>query len=255
MMKHGYFMPYQMYLVSYPRSGANWLRYCIEAIGGSPTHGVKPLNPLTPLDESVEEAARGLLDVTLGVDLDAPVLLQHSHRWEEPAPCAEILLIVRNHKECILRDYRGGPRSKEQVRATALENSLEILCNEDGIKDYAGLLQRYVEHTGPKHIVYFEDLKLKPRETLLEVMEFLSIENPKVDAFMEYYDRHNQVSVLIYNNGVSKSYTLGKNTMSLHSDEFLTLDDKRKWDQYIETHHPDIVPLVERYFEPRSEDD
>ena len=168
MRTHGYLLPKKAYLISYPRSGANWLRYCIEAICKAPTHGVAPRSPLTPLDGPVEEAVRELMDVSLGVDLRKSPVLQHSHRWHESAPSTRILMIVRNYKECILRDFRGTVGNDSLVHEIARRDSIDILCNKDGLRDYSHLLEEYVKHPGPKHLIYFEDLKLKPAGILRE---------------------------------------------------------------------------------------
>ena len=257
MIRHGYLLPEMTYLVSYPRSGANWLRYCIERISARATLGVSPKDPLTPLDRSVEEAVREVLGATLGVDLTQDAIMQHSHRWHESDKTTRVVMIVRNPKECILRDYRGQMPDDDRLRRIISEDSLSVLCNRDGIGDYAGLLEALVQHPADKrHVVYFEDLKLNPRETLRECMQFMNTPDlePQLEDFMEHIDRHNKVSVVVYNNGVSKSYTRGTNAISHHSDEFLSIEDKIKWDEYIKENHPTIVPLVERYFEPETSD-
>jgi hypothetical protein len=156
-----------------------------------------------------------------------------------------------------LRDYRGQMPDDDRVREVISKDSLNVLCNTDGIKDYAGLLETYVDHpTENKYVVYFEDLKLNPRETLSECLQWLlpSYLESNLEDFMEHIDRHNKVSVVVYNNGVSKSYTRGTNAISHHSDEFLSIEDKIKWDEYIKENHPTIVPLVERYFETEPSD-
>ena len=97
---------------------------------------------------------------------------------------------------------------------------------------------------------------MNPRETLSECLQWRlpSYLESNLEDFMEHIDRHNKVSVVVYNNGVSKSYTRGTNAISHHSDEFLSIEDKIKWDEYIKENHPTIVPLVERYFEPEPSD-
>jgi len=254
MRRHGYFDEDGTYLVSYPRSGANWLRYCVEFTTKRGTWGVKPYKPLTPLDETVEQAARKLIHATLGVDLESPVCMWHSHRWEQDYPTTRIVLILRNFKECILRDFRGGATGQgndEIVETYATRNSLDILCNKDGIDDYATLAEKFVHHDGPKHLVYYEDLKTDPASALAPLIDFLDIGSSPgaLERFMKEYDKHNEVSVAIYNNGVAKSYTGGSNNLTFHSDRFLSSQNKRDWDDYVRTNHPDIVPIVERYFE------
>ena len=249
MNSHGVLMKDRSYLVSYPRSGANWLRYCIEVISGRITHGVVPDVPLTPLDRSVEEAARKILGKKLvpGIDIEAPPILQHSHRWSSSYDTTTIVLLVRDYKECILRDYRGTVGDDARVRQVISNNSLKVLCNVDGVKDYAELIQCYVDHLGPKHVVYYEDLKTNTVETLLSLGEFLNLNPAQIVKFLENIEEHNETSVRIYNNGVAKSYTEGTANIKLHSDEFLPPHEKRRWDNYIIKNHPDITPIIERY--------
>ena len=87
MIRHGIFFHDETYLVSFPRSGANWLRYCVEVITKQATFGVKPAarghNALTPLDNSVEFAVKKILNEELidGAEINQKPILQHSHLW------------------------------------------------------------------------------------------------------------------------------------------------------------------------------
>jgi hypothetical protein len=92
MIRHGYLSSDATYLVSYPRSGANWLRYCIEGITKRPTLGVSPADPLTPLDRPVEEAVRAVIGATIGVSLKQDHIMQHSHRWHESGHNTRVLM-------------------------------------------------------------------------------------------------------------------------------------------------------------------
>tara|TARA_R110002110_G_scaffold287886_10_gene502339 strand:- start:12223 stop:13035 length:813 start_codon:yes stop_codon:yes gene_type:complete len=269
MKKHGYLDSNRTYLVSYPRSGANWLRYCLEATTKLPTIGVQPLDPNTLLDKAIEEALNKILGGTLGVDLEgdqSTVLLQHTHRWHAATPHVDIVLIVRNFKECILRDFRGISTNDDVVKKIIRDNSLKILNEHGGTTrpgapahsalgtegwSWGGLLRSYISHRGRKHIVYYEDLKLHPEKTLRELLEFLNIPDAysKLNEFMVNINHHNNVSIALYNNGVAKSYTDGSQNMSFHSDEFLTKDERIKWDGHMKLHFPTIIPLISRYFE------
>ena len=265
MKSHGHFEGPGTYLVSYPRSGANWLRYCLEAIVQLPTLGVDPFDPQTPLDLSVEEALNSVVGGTLGFTSEgSDILLQHSHRWERAAERVDIVMIVRNYKESILRDFRGVVGHDSVVREVAQRNSLDILCSDGGIgtpKDgwgWGDLLRRYTAYTGRKHLVYYEDLKLNPENTLRELLEFLNAGelspapidiDKELNEFITHIAHHNKVSIALYNNGVSKSYTHGSKNMSHHADEFLTKKNRIQWDKYVKENFPTIVPLIERYFE------
>ena len=257
MIRHGIFFHDETYLVSFPRSGANWLRYCVEVITKHITLGVKPSlrnhAPLTPLDDPVESAVKKILNEELieGVELSQKPILQHSHLWLAGYSSTRIVLLVRNPKEAILRDFRATIIHDKYVRAHIQENPLMIFATPDGIRDYTDVIKRYVGHPGPKHLIYYEDLKNEPEKALIECTSFLmnadTTENVK--KFMEDYSYHNERSVKIYNNGVAKSYTEGSTKNTMHSDEFLSDSDKKKWDKYIIKNHSKVVPIVERYFE------
>ncbi len=125
--KHGDFLPELTYLITYPRSGANWLRYCLEAIYLLPTYGVAPQQPLTWLDLTIEDACRKLVGVSLGVDRTDGALFQHSHRFKAAHDSTRIFTILRNPKEAILREFRGQ-YGDEQTRVLAKKDSLRILA-------------------------------------------------------------------------------------------------------------------------------
>lgn len=257
MKHHGLLHENSTYLISYPRSGANWLRYCVENITEQITLGVKPAalgcDPLTPLDNSVEFAIQKLLneEMITGKKANQVPIMQHSHRWFCAHSTTRILFLIRNPKEAILRDLRGTIGSDQKVKQCIQHNPIWVLITPDGICDYASLAKRYVEHTGPKHIVYYEDLKSNPEETLIECTKFLTGTDTtkNVKSFMEKFSYHNERSVKIYSSGVAKSYTKGSTNNTLHSDQFMSESDKKRWDKYLIKNHPTIVPVVERYFE------
>ena len=211
MRQHGHFDAPGTYLVSYPRSGANWLRYCLEATVQLPTLGVDPLDPKTPLDGAIEEALNLMLGSTLGFECEgSDILLQHSHRWRTAEEGVDIVMIVRNYKECILRDFRGTASRDDLVKEIARRNSLDILCHEGGVGapqdgwGWGDLLRRYTAYTGRKHIVYYEDLKLDPENTLRGLLEFLNAGelspapidiDKKLNEFMPNIEHHNTVSI------------------------------------------------------------
>tara|TARA_A100001515_G_scaffold82736_1_gene65643 strand:+ start:2193 stop:2978 length:786 start_codon:yes stop_codon:yes gene_type:complete len=260
MIRHGIFFHDETYLVSFPRSGANWLRYCVEVITKQATFGVKPAarghNALTPLDNSVEFAVKKILNEELidGTEINQKPILQHSHLWLTGYSSTRIVLLVRNPKEAILRDIRATMIHDKYVKGFIQANPLTVLLTPDGIRDYTNIINRYVDHPGPKHLVYYEDLKNDPEKTLIECTSFLMNTDTTeiVKKFMEDYSYHNERSVKIYNNGAGpggKSYTGGSAKNTMHSDELLSDSDKKKWDKYIIKNHPKVVPIVERYFE------
>jgi len=258
--KHGDFLPELTYLITYPRSGANWLRYCLEAIYLLPTYGVAPQQPLTWLDLTIEDACRKLVGVSLGVDRTDGALFQHSHRFKAAHDSTRIFTILRNPKEAILREFRGQ-YGDEQTRVLAKKDSLRILEFEDGLRDYKALIDGYHQHKGEKHIIYYEDLLSDPLNTLLSFHDsntdfFPHVMNPKrlfkrILSFVEHIDEHAKVSISIYNNGVAKSYTSGKSTsLSKHSNEFLSKEEKLKWDERLkEVFDKETIPYIKRYFE------
>jgi|19_taG_2_1085344.scaffolds.fasta_scaffold25801_3 hypothetical protein len=113
------------WLFSYPKSGANLIRYCIEFLSESPTKGQSRL---------VKSANKN------------KYVLLRSHHGKTLNKNNNLILLLRNYRELALRPWLGW----EDV--APIEKVKYIL------KRYRGILSAYDIHKGKKTIIYYEDI-------------------------------------------------------------------------------------------------
>jgi len=146
-----------VHLCSYPRSGNHLLRGIVEYFSGRPTLGCACNRLDIPLHLQRE------LTTVLGHVSGVAVARKH-HHWDLPPPCgspdAKMVLLLRDWHECVTRHVGHRNRS-------ALERNL---------KDYSSIAQFFDKWpAAQKHVVYYDDLLLRPEETLKPLLEFLDI--------------------------------------------------------------------------------
>jgi len=252
MPAHGHFVPNRDYLVTYPRSGANWVRYIIEVISGRPTMGVSPLHIKGPLDKPVEQVIRENFNETLDVNLDTDPILQHSHKWEVNDSSNRVVKILRNYKEVLVREYFVY-KGKSYLKRMLHQNHIKLIQDPESMPRYTNTLQRFHDHEGPKCLVYYEDLKLQPKETIEKLMKFLlesKYQQKVVDKFIKKLKIHENISLMVYSTTTSRSFTQGKKeNLFQHSEGYLNDTIKLSWQNYFQDNYPDLYQYVERYNE------
>lgn len=96
-------------LLSYPRSGNTWSRYCIEYLTKRPTGEAEYLFPINRYNKFMNNPINNNFE--LGVDYNrAPIIKLHEYtpKYEEKKYGGKyLILILRNYKECILRHEMG----------------------------------------------------------------------------------------------------------------------------------------------------
>merc|ERR1712146_509889 len=168
------------FLLSYPRSGNSWLRYCIEYLTERPTCGILYSNPTmlgNPANLPLARMAGFSVDYT-----KTPIW--KFHRKKEMNflnyfnPQEEyLILILRNPKEAITRHERKVPDKK-----SLLKDSFSYFEN----------LTVYDEWNPEKRLLLlYEDLIKDPRKTLEKLFTFIQ-ESPvrSLDTFFEQYEEH-----------------------------------------------------------------
>ncbi len=158
----------------------------------------------------------------------------------------KMITIVRHPAEYLVRvlkeHYRGHARHlvadfydnwNPKVAAKLIEEWLEIL-------------RQYDQYTGPKLLVRYEDLINKPRDTVRDIVDFISHSTPEREKrylqFFENYDFHKKSCIEYYQNtNGGRSYTRGENTKHHSKDwhNYTKLDsliqnlDSRIYEKYI----------------------
>ena len=125
-------------LISFPRSGANWVRYVVESVTGRPTPGYKKL---VVGDDYVFHRTHDVRVRHEEVVYEASVTDDAGKPLHKRA-----LLLLRNPLEIFVREIMIA-RKTESVKA-GLPQLGQLLAN----------LEFYAAFTGPKLLVHYEDL-------------------------------------------------------------------------------------------------
>jgi len=208
-------------LLSYPRCGNSWLRFCVEAISKKPTSPnntyIQEMRNFIRIDsqESVLEKAHTLFEF----GIDGLTYKQNKTVYHN----TKLILLLRNYKECIMRQNNNYEDSilPKQKRFNYMENIIEF-------------------ETWPKEnglVVYYEDLIVNPKTVLKQCIDFLKLNGDGIDEFIDKHDHYKQKSIEVYDKLMGSS-SKGKD-LSFHSDkkskEFL-----KQWDNKIKEKHLDM---------------
>jgi hypothetical protein len=176
-------------LLTYPRSGNTWVRYCVEYISGRPS-----VYPESKGDNPIGSR------MDIGVDLSADPILYKSHNVQSVSD-KRLILVVRDYKEAI-------PRHQKEQKKRGLMDFFywQTQGRHNPEVDYVKILQQFDGKQGDKLLVYYEDIIAKPKESLSSIFEFLDIHHLAVE-FFDKYEEHQQAGIKAYH---TKSQTQGK---------------------------------------------
>ena len=193
-----------IYMLGYPRSGNNWVSYCLEELASIKTIGCSP-------DYSCPCIRTRHRD-------DLIVARSHGHRQHEldriAAGSRGLILLLRNYKECIVRHAASktldAAKQQMQDAAPVSDNT-----------DYIHLVGFYDEYDGAKLVIYYEDLISDPRTELERLLRFVgSFEDVKLDKFIANRKKHQARSIKNYRR-LSHSATKGNaSALRFHSSQF-----------------------------------
>ncbi len=212
---HGYYD--KPLLISYPRSGTNWIRYIIEHLSGKPTPGQERV--YTGTDYIIDRAHKGY-----------PVI----HRY------CKVILILRDYRECLLRSNITSWLELGDVKMFLEEKVTFTPSNW-----YIDNLKAYDIFQGEKLLVYYEDLLAHPEIEILRISRFLNFDPSDSEAFLSNLEQHKQSSISLYTSGGHASETKGDTTKaSYHADMHLSPEQKEAFDSYYVENYPS---LFEKY--------
>lgn len=192
-------------ILSYPRSGANWIRYIVEYITKRPTYSISRFgnreNPyLSCQDNSLNLPSFSNSDIQEFNSKEGyknPILF-HVHNFdivENLIEVKNIIFIIRNYKECIHRHigYESEKWDYQLIR-------------------YLNILEQYDLFKGNKIIIYYGDMIKKPRKHIKKIIEFLKCDMNLLDEFMSNFDKYKQDSISVYQKGANHHSTFRSNT-------------------------------------------
>lgn len=204
-------------LISYPRSGTNWVRYIIESLSGRPTPGQARLH--TGTDYFIDRAHKAY-----------PVAHRHPG----------VILILRDYRECLLRSNTGLWEEHRDV-----ELFLEDRMTLSPPHWYIDNLTAYDTYDGKKLLVFYEDLIGHPEREIRRISSFLDLDPDETDAFLANLDEHKRTSLSLFTAGGHTSETRGDSSKaSHHADMQITCEQRAAFDRY---YMENQTTLFERY--------
>jgi len=206
-------------LVSYSRSGTNWIRYIIEYLSGKPTPGQTRLHKGKRKSFFIDRAHCGFA-----------VMHQYS----------KVILIIRDYRECLLR-HNQELWSKTNDVKTFLED--QTVKHPPGW--YIRNIQSFDEFSGEKTVLYYEDILSDPTSQIPKLCEFLNFPREQYLSFLDNLTEHSKKSVNAYTATTHESETkLNPTNFKFHSAKNLTPAQQLEFDQYYREHYPE---LFEKY--------
>jgi hypothetical protein len=214
------------FLLSYPRSGNTWMRFCLEYLTKRPSLTFKEK------ERDVE-----IFSLPLGLSFDLGIDPQKKCIWKahtgdtmdlicKVTPKRDkLILVVRDYKECILRELRDLPSAMRSL--------------QDPDCSYFQNLKIYDRWNSKNRLlIYYEDFVKNPKEVLGQLLEFLQEEPILLTEFMEQYETWRERSLAFYKNHVGPTESEG---IDLHhhanqiSDSQLTA-----MDECVRSHYPHL---------------
>ena len=214
----GFERPELPLLITYSRSGTNWLRYVIELLSGRPTPGHERLHGGD--DFVVDRAHQG---------------------YRVASEYQRIILVVRNYKESLVRhSIDEWTANKDGSHRMDVVGFLEDKSGRQPPEWFIENIRAFDAFTGDKLLLYYEDLMTEPESELRKLIEFLDLPRDGVGDLFANLDEHRQRSVDLYRQNQA-SYTEGDaNKLSQHSDALLSDDEKRAFDDYYADRYPEL---------------
>ena len=174
-------------IISYPRNGLNWVRYCIEHFTGLRTAG------RTKLVKNGELAVYRTHDVKVK---DEPDSCYCAFYDEQGKPLhRKVVLLLRDYREAFLRVAKvkdKGIPTPEEIRKG----------NVFHFRNYFQNLKTFDEFSGEKLLVYYPDL-ISDFSGVTKILDFLEFSYDLSDFDLE---EHRQKSIQIYDEQ-HKSYS------------------------------------------------
>jgi Sulfotransferase domain len=211
-----------LFLVSFPRSGSHWTKNILQIIGEIPIY---PLCGTYDLENP--------LNVDLNFD-NVPCFVMHNPHWIKGASTTEnqLIVIVRDYKECFLRQAKAEKSSIDYETISQLKFNGQKYGNF-----YCDIIDLYDNWDVNKRLlIYYEDLINCPYSTLTIIFSFLKIDHLRVISFMNNFETYKKLSISHYNKiqqNEGGAMSEGNST-SYHSND-LTRSDLMKFDDYMST--------------------
>lgn len=207
-------------IASYPRSGNHWTRYIIEYLSKRPTLGSGNKQWSTTVDGPIFKRLNKSGFYINNEDYIAVKTHKLNHKMIMDN---EILLIVRNYKEVMIRRF-------------GVKKSIDRELNQAFI-DYMKLIELFDKSPNNKLLIYYEDLITNYEEVIPKMSDFFCLEKCRTKDFLSRYEFHRDECVKLYDN-LNKSHTKGK-SIRYHSNKVDNMILK-KYDNHVISNWPGL---------------
>lgn len=208
-------------LVSYSRSGTNWIRYIVEYLSGKPTPGAIRLVDVG-YDFAIDRAHKGFSVI---------------NRYKKA------LLVIRDYRECLLRHCNSDWQELNNV-----VDFLESNISKQAPKWYIENIASFDSFEGEKLCIYYEDLVQFPEQEILKMVEFLELPRKKLKNLLNNLEEHKLRSIQAYSS-TQKSFTAGKaDKLNYYATKHLSEQQQAEFDLYYKNRYPKLYQkYLKRY--------
>lgn len=199
--------------LSYPRSGATWVRYCARTMLGIPLNMGGHDDYKTPVEY---------------IKMHYPPTQFPKHKIRG------LVLCIRDYKECFVRQY---------IKAL---DKLDLVENfSTGDMALYKNIKYFDQFSGEKILFYYEDFIDNPRAMIIPLANFLDVD-PK--PFLDNLDEHIAKSIISYETHIDPSMTKG--LKAKHHQLKLTPKQREEMDRIAEDEDPHLFSqYLEHYKE------
>lgn len=173
--------------------------------------------------------------------------IDRAHKGFEVMPqYPKVLLIIRNYKECLIRQFKTKWQQYESVEDFLTSTNLHTppLWYIENIKAFEA-------YNGVKACLYYEDMVNEPIQFLDALKSFLNLNDKKIEDISHNLPQHQKKSVELYTKRGKKSYTSGKKENLESHSKGLTDQQRSEFDRYYQQKYPE---LYAKYLNRYSED-
>jgi len=234
-------------LFSYPRSGSNWLSYCIEKISCFNVIGSDGHIGDVGVERRLESDPRAVIHKTHGGKLVCDLFTNNTNK-------EGLLLNIRNYKESILRDAPNKPKYPQIHPITDIKIALNGLKNQNNSPDYLAMLQLYDKYDGPKILIDYDDLILNTQKELNKLFLWLiqfggNDDENLLNNFIDNIVEHKKISMNMYKRLHGTTATDGDpKKLKIQKETWLNNKTEKEIDEYVEKQDPLIYEkYLKRY--------
>lgn len=224
------------FLLSFPRSGNTWLRYCIEYTTQRPSFN--RFNLKHDVNFPLGWSANFPIDI-IKSPIEKVHLAKELQRTQANDQTDALILIVRNPKEALIR-VAGKTVLMQAIMEATCPKNLEI---------YFEALTIFDSWRSPKKmLVYYEDLLQNPQAVLESILAFLNETTECLPEFLANYQVHKKKCLSIYKVSASGGDDLLYHSKSLSGEERKNIDywvQKKVpalWDKYLGARYAEKGP-------------